>query len=883
MAADADTSPPETTITEGPSGTITTGIASFTWTGADDVTPVGGLEYAYRLDPIEATFSAFGSATAWGYSGLGSGIYTFHVKARDAAGNEDPTPASQAFTVDASPPETTITEGPIGSIPTGSVSFTWTGTDDITPVGSLEYAYRLDPVEATFSAFGSATSRSYAGLAPGSYTFYVAARDAAGQEDPTLASRSFTVDSSPPETTITGGPAGIIAVGDVTFTWTGVDGVGGGALQYAYRLDPVEATFSAFGSATSRSYAGLTPGSYTFYVAARDAAGHEDPTPASRTFTVVSSEAARLLLAWTDNSDNELGFQVERRPAAGGPFEQVAVAPDTLYLDSGLAAGTSYCYRVRSFNEAGVSDYSEEACGTANADLIVAVVVGGGGTGSVSSNPLGLDCPVECIERYPESTVISLSAIAAGGSSFAGWSGDVCSGAGPCAFTLTADTTVTATFAPPPVTLSVAKGGTGQGVVTSTPAGIDCGSDCTETYASGTVVTLTATASAGSVFTSWSGGACGGTAPCVLTLTADTTATATFTPLVTLTVTKGGAGSGTVTTTPAGIDCGSDCEEAYARGTVVTLTATAVPGSVFTGWSGGGCSGTGTCVAFLFSNATVTATFAPVTPVATLTVAKAGAGSGTVTSAPAGLDCGLDCSEAYVSGTAVTLTATPGAGSVFTGWSGGGCSGTALCAVTLTADVTVTATFAPMVTLTVARAGAGIGTVTSAPAIDCGLDCTEVYPSGAAVVLTATAGAGSAFIGWSGGGCSGVGLCVVTLTADVTVTATFVPLVTLTVTKAGAGSGTVTSAPAGIDCGSDCTEVYLGGTSVTLTATAGGGSVFTGWSGGGCSGTGSCALTLTANTTVTATFVPLVTLTVTKAGAGSGTVTSAPAGIDCGS
>ena len=76
---------------------------------------------------------------------------------------------------------------------------------------------------------------------------------------------------------------------------------------------------------------------------------------------------------------------------------------------------------------------------------------------------------------------------------------------------------------------------------------------------------------------------------------------------------------------------------------------------------------------------------------------------------------------------------------------------------------------------------------------------------------------------------------------------------TLTVTKAGAGSGTVTSSPAGINCGGDCSEGYASGTSVALTAAASAGSTFAGWS-GACSGTGACAVTMSAARSVTATF-----------------------------
>ncbi len=98
-----------------------------------------------------------------------------------------------------------------------------------------------------------------------------------------------------------------------------------------------------------------------------------------------------------------------------------------------------------------------------------------------------------------------------------------------------------------------------------------------------------------------------------------------------------------------------------------------------------------------------------------------------------------------------------------------------------------------------------------------------------------------------------------TLNSDTTVTATFtaVPQQTLTVNKAGTGSGTVTSSPSGINCGSTCAAQFNQGTAVTLTASPTAGSTFTGWSGGGCSGTGTCQVTLSSDTTVTATFAAL--------------------------
>src|SRR3990172_3063220 len=79
----------------------------------------------------------------------------------------------------------------------------------------------------------------------------------------------------------------------------------------------------------------------------------------------------------------------------------------------------------------------------------------------------------------------------------------------------------------------------------------------------------------------------------------------------------------------------------------------------------------------------------------------------------------------------------------------------------------------------------------------------------------------------------------------------------LTVVRAGMGSGTVSSTPAGISCGTDCSEPYASGTAVALTPTSAAGAVFGGWS-GGCTGTGSCTVTMTVARTVTATFNPAV-------------------------
>lgn len=141
----------------------------------------------------------------------------------------------------------------------------------------------------------------------------------------------------------------------------------------------------------------------------------------------------------------------------------------------------------------------------------------------------------------------------------------------------------------------------------------------------------------------------------------------------------------------------------------------------------------------------------------TLTVVPAGDGTGSVESTPAGIACGADCTAELAAGSKVRLTATAAGDSVFVGWSGGGCTGTDTCEVTLAADVSIQAMFAAERSIVVALDGPG-GTVSSAPAgIDCPTDCAEAYAPGQSVILTATPAMYSVFAGWTGGTASILG------------------------------------------------------------------------------------------------------------------------------
>ncbi len=319
----------------------------------------------------------------------------------------------------------------------------------------------------------------------------------------------------------------------------------------------------------------------------------------------------------------------------------------------------------------------------------------GAGSGTVTSEPGGIDCGSTCENQFPQGTTVSLNAAAAPGSAFAGWGG-ACSGTGPCS--VQATSTVTARFIIPGATnrLTVNKEGSGTGVVTSDPNGIFCGNGCTTDFETGRTVTLNATPTNGSAFIGWTGGGCSGTGPCIVSMTADLTVTATFaaaSTFATLTLIKLGLGEGTVSSDPSGIAaCAATCTANFALGTRVSLTPTPGNGSTFAGW-GGACDGMGACNVNMDGNRTVTATFNPPVNVSRLTIQKTGTGSGRIASNPNGIDCGSSCVALFATGSTVRLTVNPDTGSVFTGWTTGPCMLGVPCTVLMDTDQTIIANF----------------------------------------------------------------------------------------------------------------------------------------------------------------------------------------------
>jgi titin len=157
-----------------------------------------------------------------------------------------------------------------------------------------------------------------------------------------------------------------------------------------------------------------------------------------------------------------------------------------------------------------------------------------------------------------------------------------------------------------------------------------------------------------------------------------------------LTINRTGNGAGSIST--AGVTSTEPQTTAtYQYGTSVPLTATPTTGSTFLGWSGGGCSGTGTCTVKMTAAKSVTATFGLKSY--PLYVMSLGNGTGDISAN--GLSCeGTLCSGNYNYGTTVTMTASGRSGASFIGWSGGGCSGTGPCTTVIAGMTKVSANFA---------------------------------------------------------------------------------------------------------------------------------------------------------------------------------------------
>ena len=264
--------------------------------------PQGGSQgyTATALDPYNNSLGDVTVQTAFTIAPDGScagATCTANVAGQHTVtGNDGGKLGTASLTVlDTTPPDTTISSAPSNPTNSGSATFIFTGSDNVTAPGNLTFRCQLDG--GGFSACVS--PRSYSGLAEGSHTFQVAAVDEAGNTDPTPAGFTWVVDLTPPDTILDSGPSTTTISTTATFTFHSTES----GSTFQCNLDAGSFTPCVSG----QSYTGLALGSHTFDVKATDAAGNTDPTPASSTWTIHSPNTPPSItaLSVTPNPANE--------------------------------------------------------------------------------------------------------------------------------------------------------------------------------------------------------------------------------------------------------------------------------------------------------------------------------------------------------------------------------------------------------------------------------------------------------------------------------------------------------------------------------------------------------------------------------------------------
>ena len=291
-----DTIAPDTGFVSRPADPSNVSEASFSFISTE-----GDSSFECNLD--SAGFSVCESPKL--YDTLGEGLHTFAVRAIDAAGNPDASPASYSWTVDTIAPDTSITDMPDdpSNRPDGSLSFTSTELNS-------DFECGLDGGD-----FTSCTSPfDFAGLEGGTHSFAVRATDSADNTDDTPATYDWTIDLEVPETTITAMPSdpSNSAVGSIEFESSETGS------SFECSLDG-----ALFGTCTNPyEYSGLSDGEHTFLVRATDGAGNTDETPASHTWNIDTLAPETTITAMPSDPSNSAAGSFEFESSeTGSSFE----------------------------------------------------------------------------------------------------------------------------------------------------------------------------------------------------------------------------------------------------------------------------------------------------------------------------------------------------------------------------------------------------------------------------------------------------------------------------------------------------------------------------------------------------------------------------------
>src|SRR6266513_1372742 len=333
--------------------------ANLSWSASTD--NVGVTGYSVRREGVQLATLA---TTSFADTGLSAATtYSYTVAARDADGNILPDSTSVSITIaDTTPPTTPIglTAAVAGSSNPSGANLSWSASTD--NVGVTGYIVRRNGVQV---ATPVTTSFADTGLsAATTYSYTVAARDAAGNITPNSASVSITIADTTPPTTPIGLTAAVAGSSGANLSWSAsTDNVG--VTGYIVRRNGVQVATPATTSFADTGLSAATTYSYT--VAARDAAGNISPNSTSVSVTTPPPPPSNSAsLAWDAVTTPTLaGYRVYFGTAPGTYLQSlgqgISVGNVTAYTLTGLASGSQYYFAVTAFDTVGVeSPYSNE-------------------------------------------------------------------------------------------------------------------------------------------------------------------------------------------------------------------------------------------------------------------------------------------------------------------------------------------------------------------------------------------------------------------------------------------------------------------------------------------------------------------------------------------
>lgn len=385
--------PPDTAFASTPPTFSNSSTAVFAFTGTDDLTPPGSL--TFQCSSHSGPWTACTSPVTW--TGLTEGYHSLDVSAVDGDNQIDPTPASTYLYVDLTPPDTSIIVTPPALTNVATADFQLTGEDLITAVDHFECS-----LDAAVFAACSATLH-YSGLADGSHTFAAQAVDRAGNVDPTPASFTWTVDTTPPVPAIDTFPPAVNNLSVFNFTFSATDNLSPYNTFYCYLYGNGDGIF-AVNCSSPFAVETLIDKTYTFQVYAIDAAGNWSSNPAEYTWRVDTTAPAVTI--------NQAAGQAD--PAAAGPINFTAQFSERVTgfdgsdvtLTGSAGATTATVSEIAPFDG---STYNVAVSGMAAAGTVTAAIPAGGAQdamGYLNFASTSADNTVTLVDLAPPDTTI---------------------------------------------------------------------------------------------------------------------------------------------------------------------------------------------------------------------------------------------------------------------------------------------------------------------------------------------------------------------------------------------------------------------------------------------------------------------------------------------